>query len=44
MKPQEFITPQVQRKLVIWQSLGIIVKKVRKQGWSPTPADVLVGI
>jgi len=26
------------------QSIGIIVIKVKKQGWSPTPADILVGI
>jgi len=31
-------------KLVISQSIGIIVIKVRKQGWSPTPVDILVGI
>ena len=30
-------------KFVILQSIGIIFK-VRKQGWSPTPADILVGI
>jgi len=23
---------------------GFIVIKIRKQGWSPTPADILVGI
>jgi len=31
-------------KLVIFQLIGIIVIKVRKQGWSPTAADILVGI
>ena len=31
-------------KLVILQAIGIIVIKVRKQWWSPTPADILVGI
>ena len=27
--------------LVILQSIGIIVIKVKKQGWSSTPADIL---
>ena len=31
-------------KLVILQLIGIIVIKSKKQGWSPTPADILVGI
>jgi len=31
-------------KLVILQSIGIIVIKVRKQGFSPTLADILLGI
>ena len=30
-----------ENKLVILQSIEIIA---RKQGWSPTPADILVGI
>ena len=32
------------KKLIILQSIGIIVIKVRKQRWSPTPADILVGL
>ena len=31
-------------KLVILQSIEILVKKVENQGWSPTPADSLVDI
>ena len=31
-------------KLAIFQSIGIIVIKIRKQGWSPTPVVILVGI
>jgi len=29
---------------VTLQLIGIIVIKVRKQGWLPTPADILVAI
>ena len=35
---------QVKGKISNLQSIGIIVIKVRKQGWSPTPADIIVGI
>ena len=31
-------------RLVILQSIGIIAIKVKKQGQSPTPADILVDI
>jgi len=33
-----------QIKFVILESIGIIVINVRKQGWSPTPADIIIGI
>ena len=36
--------PTVHEKLVILCSIRIIVIKVRKQGWRPIPADILVGI
>ena len=37
-------TNKCKEKLAILQLIGIIVIKVRKQGWSPTPADILVDI
>ena len=37
-------TNKFKEKLVILQSIGIIVIKVRKQEWSPAPADILMGI
>ena len=37
-------TNKYKEKLVILQQTGIIVINVRKQGWSPTPEDFLVGI
>ena len=37
-------TNKYKEKFIILQSIGIIFIKVRKQGWSPTPADIVVGI
>ena len=42
MIPNLFI--KCTEKLTILLSIGIIVIQVRKQGWSPTAADILVGI
>ena len=38
------ITCGYKEKFVILWWIGIIAIKVKKQGWSPTPADILVGI
>ena len=37
-------TNKYKEKFVIFKSIGIIVRKVRKQEWSPAPADILMGI
>ena len=33
-----------EENFIILQSIEIVVIKVRKQGWSPTPADIQMGI
>jgi len=33
-----------QKVLVILELIGIIVKKSKEQGWSSTPADILMNI
>jgi len=38
------LTNKYKEKLVILQAIGIIEIKIRKQGRSPTPADILVEI
>ena len=37
-------TSKYEENCIILHSIEIVVIKVRKQGWSSTPADILVGI